>query len=185
MGQHSNKVLAGRIAALPPPRHTWPRWIVTGGGLGLLRPAPGSWGSALPAMVYWLLLTAHVPDPLRSEICLAGAVAAGIVLVLLGRWACAYFHQPDPGQVVLDEFTGFWIACAFLPIPANFTRTWWGSWLVAAGVYVLFRLTDTLKLPPCRQLENLPWGWGILLDDIAAGMQANLLLQLLLWMPWR
>lgn len=181
MGQHSNKALAQRVAALPPPTHTWPRWIVTGGGLGFLRPAPGSWGSALPALVYWLLLATHVADPLRSEICLAGAVLAGLLLVLLGRWVCAYFHQPDPGAVVLDEFTGFWIACAFVPVPPHFTRTWWGSWLVAAGIYILFRLTDTLKLPPCRHLENLPWGWGILLDDVAAGVQANLLLQLLLW----
>ncbi len=65
------------------------------------------------------------------------------------------------------------------------TGNLWHAWLFTAGLYLLFRLTDTLKFPPARQLEKLPWGWGILLDDIAAGVQANLAAQLIVWWFWR
>jgi phosphatidylglycerophosphatase A len=53
-----------------------------------------------------------------------------------------------------------------------------------AAVYILFRLFDTLKLPPCRQLEHLPAGWGIPLEDIAVGIQVNMILQVVLRL-WR
>ncbi len=158
----------------------WRRWIVSGGGLGLLKPAPGSWGTIAPATVYWLLLWAALVDPWRSLLCLAGAILASVLIIRLAPWACAYFKDEDPPAVVLDEFCGYWIACLWLPTPVAATGNIWRSWLMAAGVYILFRLADTLKLPPCRKLEKLPAGWGILFDDVAAGIQVNLALQVLL-----
>jgi len=173
---------------LPRPTNSWPRWVVTGGGLGLLRPAPGSWGTLGPAAVYVLARYLGMPDPWLSFLLLVLALVAGALLVRLGPWACAYFQKMDPGQVVLDEYAGFWITVAFLPVPA-----WakWAStggllqlqpWIFVGGLYILFRLTDTLKLPPARQLERLPFGWGILLDDVASGVQANLLARGILWL---
>jgi phosphatidylglycerophosphatase A len=159
---------------------TWKKWVITGGGLGLLKPAPGSWGTLGPAVIFWMLLWADVADPWRSAVCLAGAVIAGVLTVQLSPWAIAWFGREDPGSVVLDEYCGYWVACLFLPLPATSGGSLWHAWLAAAGVYILFRLTDTLKLPPCRQLEHLPAGWGILFDDIAAGIQVNIILQILL-----
>jgi phosphatidylglycerophosphatase A len=51
-------------------------------------------------------------------------------------------------------------------------------------MYVVFRLTDTLKLPPANWLEKLPWGWGVLCDDLASGVQANVIGQVVvrLWL---
>ncbi|MEI8194700.1 MAG: phosphatidylglycerophosphatase A [Phycisphaerae bacterium] len=185
MGHHSNTLYAAKLAGMPRPANTWPRWIVTGGGLGFLKPAPGSWGTVGPALTYWLLLYYQFPDPWRSGLLLAGALAASILLVAFGPWACAYFQKIDPGQVVLDEFAGFWIAGAFVKVPASLAHGAGTTWLFTAGLFILFRLTDTLKIPPANYLERLPWGWGILLDDIAAGVQANLLAWVLIWAIWR
>jgi phosphatidylglycerophosphatase A len=179
MGHSSNQRYAAKLAGMPRPTQTWPRWIVTGGGLGFLRPAPGSWGTAGPALLFWLALWLNVPDPTRSLVFLAGAAIASVLLIRYGRWACAYFQKIDPGSVVLDEFAGFWVTCAFVRIPPSLAHSAGGAWLFTAGLYILFRLTDTLKLPPANWLERLPWGWGILLDDLAAGVQANLIAQLL------
>lgn len=163
----------------------WRKWVITGGGLGLLKPAPGSWGTCGPALIFWLLLGSGIPDPQRSAICGSGVLLAAILTVRLSPWAIGYFGDDDPGSVVLDEYAGFWLATVALPLPAGVVGNWWHAWLMTAAVYVLFRLTDTLKLPPCRQLERLPAGWGILLDDLAAGVQVNVILQILLrvWHP--
>ena len=147
---------------------------------GLLRPAPGSWGTVGPAVIYCVILWAKVPDPWRSLICLAGIVIADISTVQLSPWAIGYFRKNDPDPVVLDGFCGYWTAGLFLPLPMIASANLWHAWLTTAGIYILFRLTNTLKLPPCRQLEHLPAGWGILLEDTAAGIQVNLILQILL-----
>ena len=99
----------------------------------------------------------------------------------VGKVGLRIYQQVDPGQVVLDEFAGFWVTCAFVGVPQRFAHGAWPTWCFTAGLYILFRLTDTLKIPPARQLEKLPWGWGILLDDIAAGVQANIVAQVIVW----
>jgi phosphatidylglycerophosphatase A len=109
---------------------------------------------------------------------LAGALITGALLVHFGYWACCFYRKVDPGQVVLDEYAGFFITAAFVPVPLWFQSDWLHLGYWTAGLYVLFRLTDTLKLPPGKQLEGLPWGWGILLDDVAAGVQANIVAQI-------
>ena len=66
---------------------------------------------------------------------------------------------------MLDEIVGFWVAAAWLP------KTW-----IAAGLaFVLFRFFDSVKLPPYRWLERLPGGSGVVMDDVGAGIVANLL----------
>jgi len=82
-------------------------------------------------------------------------------------------------------YAGFALTIAFVPIPTYFqSHGTLGLFLFTSGLYILFRLTDTLKLPPANYLERLPWGWGILFDDLAAGIQANLVAQLVirLWL---
>jgi phosphatidylglycerophosphatase A len=83
-----------------------------------------------------------------------GVPAATIAARELGR--------EDPQFVVIDEVAGQWIA--LLGCPAD-----WKHGLIAL---VLFRLFDMTKPPPARQLEDLPGGWGIVFDDVAAGLYA-------------
>ncbi len=182
MGHKSNKLLADRVAALPRPRDSWPKWIIAGGGPGFLRPAPGSWGTALPAALFWLALLTNYPEPSRSIAFLAFGLIASVLLIVYGKWAAAYFREPDPGTCVLDEYAGFAVTVAFLPpVPAWFVHHGTGGlFLFTAMLYIIFRATDTLKIPPSNYLERLPWGWGILFDDLSAGLQANLIAQLII-----
>jgi phosphatidylglycerophosphatase A len=76
----------------------------------------------------------------------------------------------DPQQVVIDEVAGQWIALLFAPV----------SWKTLLGGFILFRGFDILKPPPVRQLERLPAGTGIVVDDIAAGLYSLVVMQLLL-----
>jgi phosphatidylglycerophosphatase A len=180
MGHKSNQILADRVAALPRPTTTWQKWIVTGGGVGFLRPAPGSWGTTVPAVLFFLALLFDWDDPQRSIALLGFGMIASGLLIAYGKWAAAYFREPDPGSVILDEYAGFAVTVAFVPVPAwCVDHGAWGLFAFTAGLYILFRATDTLKLPPANWLERLPWGWGILCDDLAAGVQANIIAQLI------
>lgn len=132
---------------------------VTWLGSGYLPRAPGTWGSlaALPpaAAIHW----AGGPWALG----LAGVAVAG-----LGIWACQRYllgESADPPEVVIDEVAGQWLALVPLALdPLHYL----------AG-FAAFRLFDTLKPWPIRRLERLPGGWGVMLDDVAAGLAAGLL----------
>jgi phosphatidylglycerophosphatase A len=76
----------------------------------------------------------------------------------------------DPGFVVIDEVAGQWIALLFAPL----------SWKTLLAAFILFRGFDIVKPPPVRQLESLPEGIGIVIDDVAAGAYALLVMQLAL-----
>ena len=98
------------------------------------------------------------------------------LVTILGLWASGTYaaaaQDDDPNRVVIDEAAGMLIAC-FL-VPKSF------GWLLAA--FVLFRLFDIGKWFPMKQLERLPGGWGIMADDLAAGLIARAIL--FLWMRW-
>ena len=151
--------------------------LLTGLGTGYLPIAPGTWGSAGACLVF--LAVAFAAG--GRQICLTGtmlilAAAAALLCGILGRWAEADFGRKDPGQVTLDEWAGQAIALCWLPLGAGP----WG-WIIAAGAgFVAFRFFDIIKPPPIRQLERLPGGWGIVADDLLAGVYANLVLQLIL-----
>ena len=92
-------------------------------------------------------------------------VVTGIAVLAAGAESRA-LGDDDPGPVVIDEAAGYLFTVAFLPHDV---------WTMAAG-FLLFRLLDIIKPPPARQLEGLHGGWGIVLDDVAAGIMGNLLL---------
>jgi phosphatidylglycerophosphatase A len=91
-------------------------------------------------------------------------------------WAASqaekYFGRTDPGQVVIDEVVGQMITLLLWP-----GATW--KWLLAG--FVLFRFFDVVKPFPARRLEHAPSGWGIMLDDVAAGIYGGLALALIGW----
>ncbi len=138
----------------------------TGGYIGYMPVAPGTFGSLLGVGLYWLV--SHLP--LWQALLLTAALAAGSVWV--AHQAEILFQTQDPGQIVIDEIIGMMVALAALPeLPA--------VWV--AGFF-LFRFFDILKPFPIGYLEKkCPGGVGIVIDDVIAGVAANLLLRLLLY----
>jgi phosphatidylglycerophosphatase A len=102
-------------------------------------------------------------------------VLFSVLNVGMAPWAIKEFGNKDPGKFVLDEAAGICLTILFLPM-----RTGWGAGIALAAAFVAFRIFDITKPPPARQLEGLPMGWGILMDDLAAGVYANLVCQVVL-----
>lgn len=151
------------LTSLPAKRTFWAWAVGTFFGAGLLSPGPGTYGSAA-AMLLWLLLAYLLhPTPLALTI---GTIIAALAATLIGIPAATIVAREsgreDPGHVVIDEVAGQLIA--LIAIPAD--------WQHALVSLLLFRLFDILKPPPIRQLERLPEGTGIMLDDVAAGIFA-------------
>lgn len=140
------------------------KWIATGGGIGYLPRAPGTWGSVLGAGIAFLLAAwSHTIYGVGLLVLFGvGTWAAGATEALLGR--------RDAAPIVIDEIVGILVTYYVLP------RTL----LALLSGFVLFRLFDILKPVPLPQLERCPGGWGIMLDDLAAGLLAQGCIRLLL-----
>lgn len=149
-------------------------------GSGFAPFASGSWGSLVAVLLFailWTVCTAlHAPRGALEAATVIGIVVACVLSVVWGKWAVARFGSKDPKPFVLDEFAGQWIALLAAPVVwplGGFALDvrWLG---VLGSQFLLFRFFDVLKPPPARQMERLPDGWGILLDDLFAGLMANL-----------
>lgn len=144
------------------------RGIATVGGVGLLRPAPGTWGSlaALP-LAYGLHVFGGFP----------GLLLATIIVTGVGVWATAVStagqHDHDPSEIVIDEVAGQFVALMPLSYPAwsmgiDITALWPG-WIAA---FVLFRLFDISKPGPVGWADRRHDAIGVMLDDVIAGILA-------------
>jgi phosphatidylglycerophosphatase A len=129
---------------------------VFGCGFGPL--VPGTFGSLVG-----LALALLVPETAWTAGILGGVAVASALTVLLGPAAARAAGRKDPQQVVMDEVAGMMLALLLVPAPSP---------AEAACAFLLFRAFDILKPPPGRSLERLPGGWGILLDDLVAGLYA-------------
>jgi len=159
------------------------RWLlVTCGGLGAMRPAPGTWGSLPPAGIAWLMLLLGAPGWWLNGVLLAILLASCIICVALGPWSEQRFGKKDPSYVVIDETAGQCIPLMFWPTLflgadlSQFDRFIRISIAVGAA-FVLFRLMDIIKPPPANRMQRLPAGWGILVDDLFAGLYAAIIMQ--------
>lgn len=137
-------------------------WVATWGGCGLLRPAPGTWGTlgALPFGII-LLMSGGIPS----------LVLATLILFPIGLWASKHFEQmvreKDSGMIVVDEVVGMWIAL----IPALLTP------FSVAVAFLLFRLFDIWKPWPISYLDTKVRGaMGVMIDDVLAGVFAALVM---------
>ena len=147
----------------------WASLIATFFGAGRLKPGPGTWGS-LATVALWAVLAHFLPSSwlIPVNICLALlAVAVGIPAATQVARASGL---KDPQFVVIDETAGQLITLIGAPLA-------WKSFL--AG-FILFRAFDIVKPPPVRQLERLPEGTGIVVDDVAAGLYGLAVMQFLL-----
>jgi len=138
-------------------------------GIGRLRPGPGTWGSAA-AVLLWAALAHGLAPALRLPVLIGLAILITLVGIPAATQVARSTGTKDPQFVVIDEVAGQLIALIFVPLA-------WKSFL--AG-FILFRAFDIVKPPPVRQLERLPEGAGIVLDDVAAGIYAFVGMQLLL-----
>jgi phosphatidylglycerophosphatase A len=140
--------------------------VATLGGIGRLRPGPGTWGSAVA-------LPAALLGPLACLVLAALVVLAGWVAVrdVLARGATlAQGGDQDPGWIVVDEAAGMLLALAALPAGAGW------PWVVAA--FALFRAFDILKPWPVSWADGLHGATGVMLDDVVAGALAGAVLVL-------
>jgi phosphatidylglycerophosphatase A len=164
--------VANSNVQIHPPSETKTLWAWALGtffGAGLLKPGPGTYGS-ISAVLLWYA-AAHLLHPAPASLAIGTAIAA-VIVTLIGIPAATIVAREsgreDPGHVVIDEVAGQLIA--LIAIPAD--------WQHAALSLLLFRLFDILKPPPVRQLERLHGGTGIMLDDVAAGILALIVAQL-------
>lgn len=141
-------------------------FIATGGGAGYSPWAPGTAGS----------LVGILPALLLPQVGPWGGLGLIIAVTLVGVWVSApaerHFARKDASPIVIDEIAGQMITLWLVPLSAGY---------VAAG-FILFRIFDIIKPFPARHLQDrLPGGWGVMMDDVAAGIYANLCLQAAFW----
>ncbi|MDP6666443.1 MAG: phosphatidylglycerophosphatase A [Dehalococcoidia bacterium] len=127
--------------------------------------APATVGTLAALIVYWLLDLAVFGGD-------GDSAWFGVLIVAtaaIGTWATGYIESEDdrdPSRGVIDEWVGLWVTVAFLPV----TLPW-----MTAG-FLMFRALDILKPLGIRRLESLPGGWGVMFDDIGAGILGALIL---------
>ncbi|WP_128254165.1 phosphatidylglycerophosphatase A [Falsirhodobacter deserti] len=146
------------------------RWICLGFGLGLLRPAPGTWGSA-GALILGLLIDRYLGFP--------ALVVATVLVTVVGWWALGHElrgEHEDPSEFVIDEVAGQWLALLF---PA--AAFWWHgveNWAVIAypgwvGAFLFFRLFDIWKPWLVGRADRRGGVAGVMADDLWAGLFAG------------
>jgi phosphatidylglycerophosphatase A len=150
-----------RVSETPPLRWWELPYLVVGsfGGTGFFPVASGTVASLAACALYLLL----PPWPWL-------VAALGALVFLFGipatGWMALRYRDDDPSQATADEGAVMLLVLAFFPRELG--------WLTAA--FLLFRFFDIAKLPPCRRVERLSGGWGIMLDDLVAGVYAAVIL---------
>lgn len=141
--------------------------VATALGVGYVPVAPGTFGSL--AGLALLVAVRATAQP-------AAEIAAIVAVFFAGVWAAtaaeAHFGHIDPGPVVIDEVLGMLVTLMLLPVS------------ITGGLvgFVLFRIFDVIKPPPCNRLEALPGGWGVMCDDFMAAAYAHACVRILAWL---
>jgi phosphatidylglycerophosphatase A len=159
-----------RVAEASRPRTPlWATLVATFFGVGRLKPGPGTWGS-LATVLLWTLATWQIPPASRAW----ATIVAAAVVTLIGIPAATKVARgsgiKDPQFVVVDEVAGQLVALVAVPF----------AWKTFLAGFILFRVFDMWKPFPIRQLERLPEGTGIVVDDLGAGIYALAIMHLLL-----
>jgi phosphatidylglycerophosphatase A len=125
--------------------------------------ASGTVGSALAVAIYWL-----IPGMDAWQVLLPVSLLSLVAGMPLATRMERHYGE-DPSEVVLDEMAGMWIALLFVP----------KIWYLVLAAFLLFRFFDIVKPPPARQFDRMKGGFGIMMDDAAAGVYANLVVQII------
>lgn len=161
-----------RPSGLGPTAALW----LTAGGLGLMRPAPGTWGSLPPAVLVCLMMGFGAP--------MWATAVALVTLCLVATWACIRwgddgeraFGAKDASSIVIDEVAGG--AVAAMPL-AFIDGAGWVEAIVLSGIaFLLFRAFDIWKPGPIRLMQRWRSGLGVVADDLAAGSLAGVVIMI-------
>lgn len=142
------------------------KFISTAGGLGYMPFAPGTFG-ALGALLSGIAIYQYASFP---HIWLIGLIVIFLFIGVYSSNKLIPIWGKDPKRVVIDELIGMWISMLLLP----------NNLLIFLLAFVLFRLFDIFKPLYIKNFEKLKHGWGIMMDDVIAGLYANIVIQILL-----
>jgi phosphatidylglycerophosphatase A len=135
-------------------------------GIGFIK-GGGSIAAAVCAVCWYLAWQGAYPPVLLSA-------AITLLITIVGVWSSSMVEPvwgKDPSKVVIDEVSGMAIGLLFLPVNVKYVLC----------AFILFRFFDIVKPLFVRKMEQLPAGWGIMADDILAGIYTNILLQAVVW----
>ena len=152
-------------------------------GAGYSPLVPGTCGSAVVGVVFLALVLSGALPITVAVVMVFIAVASAVLTVKYGDKMIEQ-KGPDPSVIVSDEACGQALTyLCYLWVGQTISGA--TEMLVFAGAgFVLFRLFDIIKPPPVKQLEKIKGAWGVLLDDVMAGVFANIVLQILWWLGW-
>ncbi|MFN3966344.1 MAG: phosphatidylglycerophosphatase A [Endomicrobiia bacterium] len=140
-------------------------FLATGLGVGFLPFAPGTFGTILSFLIWWIF----IPDKIFIQIIV---LVSGVILAFfVSDMAEKIFLQKDEQKIVIDEIIGFWVA--LVGIPKKF--------IFVLLAFFIFRIFDVLKLPFIGNIQKLNGGAGIILDDILAGLLTNFLIHIIIF----
>ncbi len=154
------------------------KFLATGCFSGYLKPFPGTWGTIPAWLIAWFLF--------RNEptLLLGAAIVTTILAIPIASLAEPILGH-DSRKIVIDEWAGMFIALLFIdraPLFVDESLLLGDSQLqLYVASFVAFRVFDVLKIWPARQLERLPGGLGVTLDDVAAGLQTVLFVQFVIY----
>lgn len=140
------------------------RLFASGLFTGYLKPFPGTWGTIPAWLIGWFLIKG---DPIILGVVVVVTTLLSIALASLAEPLLGH----DARKIVIDEWAGMFIALLFVPY----------SLQMYAAAFVAFRVFDVVKIWPARQLESLPGGLGVTLDDVAAGVHTVLFVQIVIY----
>lgn len=139
------------------------------GVVGFLPIAPGTWGTLAAVVFIWFV-------NVQGASLLILTVLVFILGVISAEVAEGEFKRKDSSHIVIDEVCGYFVSLLFLP----------KTYLTVIMAFFLFRFFDILKPPPVRHFERIKGGLGVMLDDVFAGVYANIVIQVtLIYLPWK
>src|SRR6266851_8193262 len=147
----------------------WATLVATFFGTGRLKPGPGTWAS-LATVIVWALASSRIPVANRTWATIIAAGAVTLIGIPAATLVARASGLKDPQFIVIDEVAGQLVALIAVPL----------AWKTFLAGLILFRIFDILKPPPVRQLERLPEGLGVVVDDLGAGLYALIIMHLLL-----
>lgn len=139
-------------------------------GAGYSPFAPGTMGALVGVLILFLIKWLQADLQYFTW----GLLLATLIFTVLGVWSTNELESEwgkDPSKVVVDELIGVWIAVLWIPVETQ--------WLILG--FILFRFFDITKPLGIRKLEELKGGWGVMLDDVGAGIYANIVLQIIVY----
>ena len=144
------------------------KFFASGLGSGYLKPFPGTWGTIPAWLIAWFLFKGDPPLMWGAAII---SIAISIAVASLAEPLMGH----DSRKIVIDEWAGMFVSLLFVPY----------SLQMYIGAFVAFRAFDVIKLWPARQLESLPSGLGVTMDDVAAGIQSIIFVQIIIYVATR